>query len=65
MFIPKKSRIGSRVRLICDVEVLKGTFTKGHELTVTENAGIRGWNLIDDNGEVLNEVFSDKFEIIG
>lgn len=66
-FIPNGSwnlRVGRRVRLTRDVKVLKGTFTKGHELTIT-NIGPRGPDMIDDNGEKLSEMFDPKdYELI-
>lgn len=56
-FIPsgkKGIKVGDRVRLVQDVEVGKGTFTKGHEFTVV-SIGWRGPDLMDDDGNELIE----------
>lgn len=66
MFIPKnKFEIGSRVRLTKDVEVLSGTFTKGHEFTLTFYSH-RGWDMIDDEGRKLLEtaMLGDFMELV-
>lgn len=57
MFIPVKNacKVGDRVRLTRDVDVIMGTFTKGHEFTVTF-IGERGPDLIDDDGNSLTEM---------
>ena len=47
--------IGDRVRLTRDCEVIKGTFTTGHEFKIV-GVTERGYDLIDDNGEELIEI---------
>ena len=61
-FIPNTT-IGKRVILANDVRVLKGTFTKGTEMTIT-GYGPRGTDLVDDYGNKLTEVFSSSYERI-
>lgn len=53
-FIKAGLQVGDRIRLKNDVSVLAGTFTKGHELTVT-GSGPRGLDLRDDDGNMLCE----------
>lgn len=54
MYIPNSIRVGDRVRLTQNVEVLSGIFTKGHELVVT-GVSYRGYDMIDDEGNKLLE----------
>lgn len=53
MFI-SNSRIGKKVRLTQDVEVLAGTYTKGHEFTITGYSDRGEMDLKDDNGLFLS-----------
>lgn len=65
MFVPnKKTTIGQRVELLHDVKVMSGTFTKGSILTIVSDAGQRGWNLKDDEGNNLLECSSDTFKLL-
>ena len=62
-------RIGSRVRLTERVDMpYYMNFEAGHEFTVygCDPVGMRGWDLIDDDGHKLDEtaMISDKFELI-
>lgn len=58
-------KIGSRVRLLEDVEMFNCTYTKGHEFTVY-GSSYRGWDLIDDDGNKMNECLfiHDKLELV-
>lgn len=53
-------KIGSRVQLKEDVS----NFLKGHEFTIY-GASYRGWDLIDDNGNKIDECLfmHDKLEL--
>lgn len=53
-FIPKKSDISRRVRLIKPITCLAGTFTVGHEFTIVGESN-RGHDLRDDAGNDLIE----------
>jgi hypothetical protein len=57
--------IGSRVRLLEDVEMFECVYTKGHEFTVY-GASYRGWDLIDDDGNKIDECLfiHDKLELL-
>jgi hypothetical protein len=54
-FIPSTQQIGDKVRLTKNVKVMAGTYTVGHEFTIT-GKGDRGYDLIDDHGRNLSEV---------
>jgi hypothetical protein len=58
-------RIGSRVRLIEEVDMGYCVYSKGHEFKVTET-GIRGCDLEDDDGNKIREtgMIHYKFELI-
>lgn len=58
-------KIGDRVRLGINIELLTCTYTKGHEFTVIGESR-RGWDLMDDNGNEIQEVFyvHGKLELI-
>ena len=58
-------KIGSRIRLKEDVDMVNVTYTKGHEFTVY-NSSYRGWDLIDDDGNKIDECLfiHDKLELI-
>lgn len=61
----KQIKIGSRVRLLKDVEMHNYTYTKGHEFTVYDESE-RGWDLEDDDGNKLCEclLIYDKLELV-
>lgn len=61
----KQIKIGSRVRLLEDVEMFTRTYTKGHEFTVY-GGSYRGWDLIDDEGNKMDECLfiHDKLELV-
>lgn len=55
MFIPNKSlKIGDRIVIKEDLQVLAGIFTRGHEFTITDITE-RGPDLMDDDGNVVLE----------
>lgn len=55
------TKIGTRVRLTRDVDVLSGRFEQGTIMTVTGH-GDRGLDLVDDQGNRLIETgILDKF----
>ena len=64
----KGIQIGSRVRLNERHESLgyNKVFEAGHEFRVYGSAGMRGWNLIDDEGYKLDEtaMMSHKIELV-
>ncbi len=57
--------VGSRIRLIEELDMGYCTYTVGHEFTVIET-GIRGCNLKDDEGNKVSETGMEhyKFELI-
>jgi hypothetical protein len=57
-------KIGDKVRLVRDVSVIAGTFTKGHIMEITDCADRRGWDLADEDGNRLLETQSDNFELV-
>jgi hypothetical protein len=61
-------QIGSRVRLNEKHESFghNKVFEAGHEFIVYGSEGMRGWNLIDDEGYKLDEtaMISYKFELV-
>ena len=61
----KQIKIGSRVRLLEDVEMFNCTYTKGHEFTVYDGS-YRGWDLVDDDGNKMDECLfiHDKLELV-
>lgn len=55
MLIEKpRIKIGSKVRLLEDVEMFDRIYMKGHEFTVYGSSQ-RGWDLIDDIGNKIDE----------
>ena len=58
-------KVGSRVRLLKDVKMFNCIYTKGHKFTVYAG-GQRGWDLIDDDGNKMDECLfiHDKLELI-
>jgi len=54
MFVSSNPRVGDKVRLTRDVEVVVGTFYKDSEFTIN-SFGSRGPNLVDEDGEDLLE----------
>ena len=60
----KKWEIGSRVRLLQDVEMSYCTYTKGHEFIIIDSDNIRGFDLKDDEGNCLRETRFVKMELI-
>ena len=60
-FIPNPNIIkqGDRVVSVEEISIFAGTFTIGHEFTVTA-IGERGYDLIDDEGFCVIEVFNSK-----
>jgi hypothetical protein len=63
-FIPTNPIIGAKVKLVHDVRVMKGVFTKGHVMKITGFAE-RGYDLADVDGNTLLECPRDNFEVIG
>ena len=61
----KQIKIGSRVRLLEDVEMFNHTYTKGHEFNVY-GSSYRGWDLVDDDGNKIDECLfiHDKLELV-
>ena len=61
----KQITIGSRVRLIEDIEMIYHTYTKGHEFNVI-GSSYRGWDLKDDDGNEMSECLfiHDKLELV-
>lgn len=61
----KQIEIGSRVRLLEDVEMFNCTYTKGHEFKVY-GSSYRGFDLVDDDGNKMNETLfiHDKLELV-
>ncbi len=61
----KQIKIGSRVRLLEDVEMFNCTYTKGHEFNVI-GSSYRGWDLKDDDGNEIGECLfiHDKLELV-
>ena len=61
----KKIKIGSRVRLLKDVEMFNCTYTKGHEFNVISSS-YRGWDLKDDDGNEMVECLfiHDKLKLV-
>ena len=57
--------IGSRVRLLDDIPMFNVIYKKGHQFTVYGES-YRGFNLIDDNGNKIDECLfiEDKLELI-
>lgn len=55
-FIPNgdELKVGDRVELTQPIKILSGTFTAGHQFTVTY-AGSRGIDIIDDDGREVGE----------
>lgn len=54
MFTPNTSNVGKRVVLLEDVSTLRGTFSKGHEMTIIGETS-RGWDLEDADGNRILE----------
>ena len=55
MFTPhNQSKVGKRVVLLEDVSTLRGTFSKGHEMTIIGETS-RGWDLEDAYGNRILE----------
>lgn len=68
-FIPNSNlvREGNRVRIVRPAETLSGTFTVGHEFRVQEVTTLRDiivYNLIDDDGNQLNDMLRIDLEKI-
>lgn len=59
-FIPNGPKVGDRVVLTRDVEVLKGTFKRGTRMTITSLGTYRGPDMVDDEGNALGEVFDSS-----
>lgn len=57
----KGIKIGSRVRLLEQVNMTNITYEIGHEFTVY-GLSDRGWDLVDDNGNKLDETRFVKME---
>jgi len=55
VFVRKIIDIGDRVEAVKDIDIIRGTFTKGHVFTVV-GCNNRGFNLIDDEGNECNDV---------
>ena len=58
-------KLGSRVKLLDDVEMFSCTYKKGHEFTVYGQS-CRGFDLMDDNGNKIDEslFINNKLELI-
>lgn len=65
MKVDRQITIGSRVRLLDDIKMFNTTYKKGHQFTVY-NESYRGFDLIDDNGNKMDECLfiHDKLELI-
>ena len=50
----KQIKVGSRVRLTDDEEMINCTYTKGHEFNIISESE-RGFNLEDDDGNKILE----------
>lgn len=57
-------KIGSVVRITEDISLFNKVFEKGHIFTIY-GSSYRGWNLIDDNGNKMDECLfiHDKLEL--
>lgn len=56
-FLPtnKGLKKGDRIELTRPLETFSGTFTVGHQFTVTEDTGFRGVDITDDEGRFVGE----------
>jgi hypothetical protein len=57
-------KIGDRVVLGEKVEMSYITYYPGHVFTIIGDSGFRGWDLEDDNGNMLYETRFVKFDNI-
>lgn len=57
-------KIGDRVVLKEKVEMSYITYYPGHVFTIIGDSGFRGWNLEDDDGNMLYETRFVKFDNI-
>lgn len=48
-------KIGDRVILIKPISLNYRVFEVGHQFTITGSSGMRGWDLIDDEGSAIYE----------
>lgn len=57
-------KIGSRVKINEDISLFNKVFKKGHIFTIY-GSSYRGWDLIDDNGNKMDECLfiHDKLEL--
>lgn len=55
MFTAAGIKQGDRVVLLNDVEVIKGTFHRGTEMTIIGTTS-RGYCMVDDEGNEMNDV---------
>lgn len=57
-------KIGSKVKLTKDIEMFARTYKSGEIFTVY-GSSYRGWDLINDKGEKIDETLfiSDKYEL--
>ena len=58
--------IGCYVRLTDDVEMFNRIYEKGHIFKIYGDSGFRGWDLIDDDGNKMDECLfiHDKLEVV-
>lgn len=56
-FIPnnKGLRKGDRIELTEPLTIMAGTFTVGHQFTITDDSGLRGVDMVDDEGNRVGE----------
>ena len=57
-------KIGSKVKLTKDIEMFARTYKSGEIFTVY-GSSYRGWDLVNDKGEKIDETFfvQDKYEL--
>lgn len=48
-------KIGDRIEITQDLEVLSGTYKKGHQFTIISEDDIRGFDIRDDDGRTVYE----------
>ena len=48
-------KIGDHIILTSDLNMFNSTYKKGHIFKIYGDAGHRGWNIIDDAGNMIDE----------
>ncbi len=58
-------KIGDKVILTKDIVMWKTTYKKGHIFTIYNDSGFRGWDLIDADGNKIDETLfvQDSYEL--